>query len=323
MRIALIGYGYWGPNLARNIGALGHLYGICDNDRAKLESAKTIYEKKINYASDYREFLELHEVDAVAISTPTEYSYEIAMASLNAGKHVFIEKPISTTVERAENIKHAAEQTGLIVHCDHIMVYNPVIRYIKRMIDDGVLGDLMYVDVSRVNLGPIRKDVNAMLDLAVHDIAVIDYLSGGKTPTTVLAMGKVLYGKQESLTFLTMEYDSFVAHIKSSWVSPQKERKTIIAGTKKMVVFDDVQINKLAVYDHGIEAIRGDVYGTFEYETRTGDILYPHIPYEDSLRNSVAHFVDCVALNRLSLSGPDSSLRVMKVLEAAQQNLGG
>lgn len=325
MNIALIGYGYWGPNLARNIMDVGQacLAGICEVNTSRLDRAKQLYGDRVKiYTDNYKELLLDENIDAIVVATQTEPSYSIILEALEAGKHCFIEKPIASTVERAESIKKLAEEKNRIVHCDHIMVFNPIIRYIKKMIDDGELGELMYIDISRINLGPIRKDVNAMLDLAVHDIAVIDFLSNGERPLELSALGQALYGSQESITYLTLKYPSFIAHIKSSWVSPLKERRTMIAGTKKMVIFDDVKLSeKLTIYNHGFEITSYEEYGNYEVETRTGDVFIPNIRYEDSLRNSILHFVDCMERNEASLTGPDHSLRVMRVLEEAMNNL--
>jgi len=324
MNVALIGYGYWGPNLARNIADIKDVkfWGICEASEARIEKAKKIYKGELIYTADYSEVINSPEIDAVVIATQTEPSFKIAMDALEAGKHVFIEKPIASTVERTIKIKELAEKKKLIVHCDHIMIFNPIIRYIKKMIDSGELGDLMYIDVSRVNLGPIRKDVNAMLDLAVHDLAVIDFLSGGQEFESLTAMGHALFGVQEAITYLNIKYPNFIAHIESSWVSPLKERRTMIAGTKKMVIFDDVKINeKLTIYNHGFNVSESDEYGAYEVETRTGDIFIPNIPYQDSLKNSLVHFINCVKTKTDSLSGPTHSLRVMKVLEKALAEL--
>ncbi len=324
MNVALIGYGYWGPNLARNIcDTQGvKLYGICDFRPNMLEKAKKNYKDEVKYSCDYKEFIDSPEVGAVAIATQTDPSFQIAMDALSAGKHVFMEKPIASTYEKALKIKELGDRKGLVIHCDHIMLYNPVIRYIKNMIDAGELGDIMYIDISRINLGPIRKDVNAMLDLAVHDIAVIDFLGGGQQYQSMSVMGQALFGVQEAITYLTIKYASFIAHIKSSWVSPMKERRMMIAGTKKMAIFDDVKVTeKLAVYDHGFKVNQSEEYGAYEVETRTGDIFIPNIPYSDSLKNSFTHFIDCISKGSTSLSGPDHSLRVMKVLEAALNDL--
>ncbi|MCI9278491.1 MAG: Gfo/Idh/MocA family oxidoreductase [Lachnospiraceae bacterium] len=319
MKIALIGFGYWGPNLARNIRSIGDdtLYGISEMNVNRLDTARSIYGDAIKYTTNYMDFLIEKEVDAVAIATQTAYSFQIAIDALEHGKHIFIEKPIASTVERAKIIQEEAMKRNLVVHCDHIMLYHPVIRFIKGMLDCGELGDLMYIDISRINLGPIRQDVNALLDLAVHDIAVIDYLSGGQVANKVSAIGQACFGQQETLTYLTIKYPTFMAHIKSSWVSPIKERRSVFAGTKKMVVFDDVAADKLIIYDHGFEVKRSSQYGDYEYKTRLGDIYLPHIPQEDALRNSIEHFIGCVIKGEESLSGTEHSIKVMKILEEA------
>lgn len=325
MKIALIGYGYWGPNLARNIKSFGEntLYGISEMNTDRLEAAKSIYGDAIKYTTNYMDFLDEREVDAVAIATQTAYSFQIAIDALEHGKHIFIEKPIASTVERAKIIQEEARKRNLVVHCDHIMLYHPVIRYVKGMLERGELGDLMYIDISRINLGPIRQDVNALLDLAVHDIAVIDYLSGGQKADKVSAIGQACFGQQETLTYLTIKYPSFMAHIKSSWVSPIKERRSVFAGTKKMVVFDDVATDKLIIYDHGFEVKRSAQYGDYEYKTRMGDIYLPHIQQEDALRNSIEHFITCVSKEEESLSGTEHSIKVMEILEEALSQIKG
>ncbi len=196
-----------------------------------------------------------------------------------------------------------------------------MVRYIKKMIDNGELGDVIYIDISRINLGPIRKDINAMLDLAVHDIAVIDYLLGGFEPEYLDIVGTKFCGKQENITYLTMKSGEKLVNINSSWISPVKVRTTTIGGTKKMVVFDDLAINKLKIYDSGIDVIQGEIYGDYEFKTRVGDVFMPHISFEDSLLNSLEHFADCIVKRKESMSGPEQCIRVMKILEWAQNIL--
>jgi predicted dehydrogenase len=323
LRVLQIGYGYWGANIARNLAASKKfdLIAVCESDKERLARAETALPESVEKINDCSALINSSEIDAVAIVTQTEYSFDIAMKAMDSGKHVFIEKPIATTVERAEKLKAKAEEKGVILHCDHIMIYHPVIRYIKNMVDTGELGDLLYFDVSRLNLGPIRKDINAMLDLAVHDLAVLDFLTEGKIPTTLSAYGEKSHGGQETLTYLTLKYEGFIAHIKSSWVSPMKERRVMVAGSKKMVIFDDMKSEKLTIYDCGIDVKQGAEYGEYEFLTRTGDIFIPNIPFEDSLRNSLEAFADCAVKNRQSLCGPEPSLRIMRILEQAQQRL--
>lgn len=325
LNVVQIGYGYWGTNVAKNIMAAKNtrLCAICDSSHTKLEKAKSVYLDRIEYSTDYNSYLYDPKIDAFALVIQTEPSFEIAKEIIKAGKHLFIEKPMATSAERAQELLKLAEEKGVIIHCDHIMIFHPIIRYIKSMYDSGELGDLIYFDISRINLGPIRMDVNSMLDLAVHDLAIIDYMSGGKEPHHVEAIGEKCFGEQETLTYLTMKYDNFIAHIKSSWISPLKERRMIIAGTKKMVVFDDMKlVDKLTIYDHGIDPIEsGQDYGAYEFKVRTGDILIPYIPHEDALKLSVEHFANCIESNKLSLAGPEQAVRIIKILDKAIEKL--
>ncbi len=316
IRVMQIGYGYWGNNVAKKLVAskLLSLVALVETDEQKRARAKAQLPGEIEILSSYEEMLASPGIDAVVICTQTEYSYEIAMAAM--------EKPVAKNVELASQLIAKAAEKNLILHCDHLMVYNPVIRYIKRMIDSGEIGDIMYIDISRINLGPIRKDINALLDLAVHDIAVIDYLMNGLLPNELSAYGTKFFGKQETITYLTMKCGDVLININSSWVSPVKKRRMVVAGTKKMLVFDDVKMDdKLTIYDSGIDVVQGSVYGEYEFSTRVGDVYMPHINFEDSLQNSLEHFAGCVEEKRTSLSGPEQCLRVMKVLEWAQESL--
>lgn len=227
-----IGYGYWGNNVAKKLilSSKFELEYLVETDLKKCEMARTTM-PNVPVINDYLE--KLDEVDAVAICTQTEYSFQIAMDAMTAGKDVFIEKPLAKNVALAEQLVKLAKEKNVILHCDHLMIYNPVVRYIKKMIDNGELGDVIYIDISRINLGPIRKDINAMLDLAVHDIAVIDYLLGGFEPEYLDIVGTKFCGKQENITYLTMKSGEKLVNINSSWISPVKVRTTTIGGTKK------------------------------------------------------------------------------------------
>lgn len=321
IRIMQVGYGYWGANVMRKLTmseAFRFLY-LAESDEGRRKAAEKILPAGTTAVADYKAFLD--EVDAVAICTQTAYSFQIAMDAMEAGKHVFIEKPVAQSVEKAVVLADKAKKKGVVLHCDHLMVYNHVVRYIKGMIDRGEVGDIMYIDITRVNLGPIRKDINAMLDLAVHDIAVVDYLLDGAIPERLSAYGAKHFGKQETLTYLTMKCGNTLVNINSSWISPVKMRKTVIGGTKKMLIFDDIEQDKLTIYDSGIDVVQGTEYGEYEFKTRTGDIYKPHLEFEDALRNSLEYFADCVETGKKSLSGPEESLRVMQILERAHNAL--
>ena len=323
LNVMQIGYGYWGTNVAQKIYASEKLKlrYLAESDMGRRRVAEKRFSGQVEIVEDYKKYLDT-SIDAVVICTQTKYSFEIAMDAIKYGKHVFIEKPIADNVAKAEKLIEAAKDKALVLHCDHLMVYNPVIQYIKRLVDLKEIGEIMYIDIERVNLGPISKDINALLDLAIHDIAVVDFLMGeGRKPDSLSAYGTNFVGNQETITYLTMKYNSTLINIQSSWISPVKVRRMVIGGTDKMLIFDDLKIDKLSIYDRGIEIVQGKEYGEYEYKTRTGDIFIPHIEMSDSLQNSLEHFADCVLDGKESLSGPAQSLRVMEVLERAQQEL--
>ena len=323
MNVVQVGYGYWGANISQKLlrSQKFEFKALCELIPERIQRARLSLPESVEISTRYEDYLDDKSVDGFIIATQTENTYEIGMKAMDAGKHVFMEKPLATTVERSIKLLEKAKQKKVILHCDHIMLYNPYYRYIKKLIENDELGELMYFDVEKLNLGPIRKDVNALMDLAVHDIAVLDWISNGEYPKQLSAFGEMPFGEQETITYLTMKYQGFVAHLKSSWVSPIKIRQTMIAGTKKMVIFDDMSTEKVKIYNSGIEVIPGDEYGQYEFLNRTGDIFIPNIPFEDSLQNSLEFFENCVHNGKQSLSGPEPSLRVMKILEWAQKDL--
>lgn len=327
MNIALIGYGYWGPNVAKNIFANKQLrlHTICDLKQARLDKAHNLYVEQSRYETDYRKLLSNPEIQAVAVAVETSAHFYVVKDALNAGKHVYVEKPFTSTVREAEELTALAASKGLIIHVDHIMMYHPCIQKIRDLIVADELGDLLYVEAMRMNLGQIKKDVSAMADLAVHDLSIIDYLSDGKEPFYIKAVGEKKYNPKESLTFLMLRYHDFIAHIQSSWISPLKERKLIVAGSKKMVVFDDMKpsTEKLTIYDKGVDVIAGnDVeYEDYAVKMRVGDIWIPYIPEQDALFNSIEHFASCIGSGTPSASGPEQAIRVLKILEQADQTM--
>ncbi len=327
LKVALIGYGYWGPNIAKNLYRTkkGQLYAICDKDPSKLEKAKKLYGDEVKYVENYNDIVD--EVDAFCIALRQDVSYPLAMELLKKGKHLFMEKPLATSVEEVEMLGKLSKEYGVILHVDHIMVFHPIIRYIKRMITSGELGELLYFDVSRMNLGPhIKNDINAMWDLAVHDLAVFDYLCDGMEAKKVDAVGRAYYGNSEEMTYLSIAYEGgVIASVRSSWISPIKERRMIIAGTKKMVIFDDMKMDeKLTVCDKGIDISHDfEEYGVYEARVRMGDLILPHIETEDILLNSIEHFIDCTEEGKESITGYEQARRVISILEQADNILKG
>ena len=236
-----------------------------------------------------------------------------------------MEKPIATHMEDALLLQKLADENNVQVHVDHILVYNPVVRYIKNLIDSGELGDIIYFESNRANLGPhIKRDMNAMWDLAVHDLAIMDYLNGGKPAKDVYCIGEKRFSHQEILTYLSVKYEGCTAMIKSNWFSPLKERTIIICGEKKMIVFDDLKDSeKLMIYDKGVQINSASYseYGEHEAKVRTGDLYVPYIEPEDAMQNGLKHFAECIAQNRESISGPRQALRVLQILEKANETL--
>ena len=327
MNIALIGYGYWGPNVAKNIFVNKRLklHTICDLSEDRLNKARSVYGHQVRYENDYSRLLKDPDIQAVAIAVETCSHFLVAKGALDSGKHVYVEKPFTSTVNEATELSTMADDRGLTIHVDHIMMYHPCIQKIRDLIVSGDLGDFLYIEAMRMNLGQIKKDVSAMADLAVHDLSIIDYLSNGEKPHYLKAVGEKKYSPKESLTFLTLRYRNFIAHIQSSWISPLKERKLIVAGTKKMVVFDDMKpaTEKLVVYDKGVDVVGGaDIeYADYAVKTRVGDIWIPNIAEQDALFNSIEHFVDCIESGQPSLSGPKQAIRVLKILEQAEETM--
>lgn len=326
MNVVLIGYGYWGPNIAKNISNSEkmNLYAICDIDQERLLKAKSIYGESVKYYNNYNVALENAEVDSFALALKNDIGQQIAEKVLQAGKHLFMEKPLAKSVNEATILKTLADKSRVILHVDHILLFHPVIKKIKEIIDSGEFGELLYFDSSRMNLGPaIKNDVNAMWDLAVHDLAVIDYISNGMESVQVNALGLNKYGSKESLTYLSIKYNGFIAMLKSSWISPVKERLMIIAGTNKMIVFDDMKTEKLMIYDKGVDVCPTmyEEYGKYEMKIRTGDLYAPYISQEDALLNSLNHFADCVKLRKQSVSNADQAIRILKILEQADRDL--
>lgn len=324
--IALIGFGYWGPNVARNIHTNKNLnlYAICDYKADRLEKAKNVYIAQTTYESNYKELLSNPDIQAIAIAVETSSHYQLTKEALLAGKHVYVEKPFTSTVKEAEELKVLADKLGLIIHIDHIMIFHPIIRKIKNLVETNEIGEILYFDAMRMNLGQIKKDVSAMWDLAIHDLSITDYLTNGKEPYYISAIGEKYYNPKESLCFLTMRYDGFISHIQSSWISPLKERQIIVAGTKKMIVYDDMKVSeKMMIYDKGVNVISGTKieYQDYVVKTREGDVWMPFIPQEDALFNSLNHFYESVISGKQSIADPSQAIRLLKILEKADNNI--
>ena len=326
IKIGLIGFGYWAPNIAKNLvlNSKVNLKWICDKNVERIKKARSIYASQVSYSSNFKEIINDPNLDAVAIAVETSSHYKLVKEALNMGKHVFIEKPFTSNVKQAIELYKLAKKLKLKIHVNHIMVYNSEINKIKQLINKNHIGKILYIDAMRMNLGQIRRDVSAMWDLALHDLVIIDYLTDGKEPYFISALGEKFYNPKESVSFLTMRYPGFISHIQSSWISPKKERKLIIVGSKKMIIFDDQKMDeKLSIYDKGVNVISGKniEFGTYEVRTHEGDVWSPYIKKRDSLYVSLDSFVKAIQQNKQPITGANQAIRIQRILEKADKRM--
>ena len=320
MKVAVIGTGYWGPNLIRNFLGLDEIEGVvaCDLDEKRLaKMQKQFY--GIETAANYAEVIERPDIDIVVISTPVSTHHEIAKRALTAGKHVFIEKPMTSSVAEAEELINIAEQKNLKLFVDHTFIYTGAVRKMKEIITSGRLGELYYFDSVRINLGLFQHDVNVIWDLAPHDLSIMDYLLQ-QQPKTVSAIGSCHVGNDlEDIAYLTLEFENnLIAHFHVNWLAPVKIRKTLIGGTKSMIVYDDTETSeKVKIYDKGIDVTtREGVYDTL-VQYRTGDMLSPKLDQEEALSVGTRHFIDCVMNGEKIMTDGHAGLNVVRILEAS------
>ena len=325
IRVGIIGYGYWGPNLARNFAdnAGCTLAGVCDGNPKRLELARRRYPGIVTTTSA-SELIHDSGIDAVAIATPVESHYELGRAVLGAGKHLLIEKPFAASSHEAELLIEEAARRRVVLMVDHTFLYTGAVRKIKDLLDSGELGDCRYYDSVRVNLGLFQPDVNVIWDLAVHDLSIMDYLLGA-TPCAVSATGiSHLAGCSQSIAYMTCLFESdMIAHIHVNWLSPVKIRRTLLGGSRKMVLYDDVEPSeKIKVYDKGVTVSDNpdNIYRKL-IEYRMGDMSAPHLDTREALSVEVAEFVRCVETGAKPLSGGETGLRIVRLLEAATQSM--
>lgn len=325
VRIGTIGCGYWGPNLIRNVFQLNgaEMAIAADLDEARLKHIAELY-PTVKTTTNHLDIIGSDEVDAVMIATPVHTHHPIAKQALEAGKHVYIEKPLAASVAEVEELMAIAEEKDLRLMVGHTFLYTGAVRQVKELLDSGELGDIQYIRTMRVNLGLFQKDINVLWDLAPHDLSIILHLIG-KMPTHVSANGKAHVAEGvEDVASLYLEFDDgVVAYVFSSWLDPHKQRYTTVVGDKKMLVYDDVEPQeKLRIYDRGVEKPPYyDTFGDFQYSYRYGDIVTPMVKGEEPLRVLVRHFVECVAEGKTPISDGQNGLDVVRILEAADTSL--
>jgi predicted dehydrogenase len=323
--IGLIGYGYWGPNLARNFSENPdmQLRAICDFSESRLALASRIF-PNIATSKDTNDILESAEIDAVAIATPVSTHYELAKQALSANKHVWLEKPITETVQQAEELIELAYRKNKVLFVDHTFVYTGAVRKIKELIERNELGDLVYFDSARVNLGLFQQDIDVIWDLAPHDLSIMDYLIPLKK-LSVSATGLNYKGNglnPKSMLTINME-NNVIAHISVSWLSPVKIRQTLIGGSRKMILYDDTHPDeKVKVYDKGVHIFetKEELY-RLNVQYRIGDMYVPRLENHEALALEAQHFADCVIKEEKPLTGGEAGLEVVKILTASNQSL--
>jgi len=325
INIGVIGVGYWGPNIVRNFMTNPNtkVIACADLNEKRLSYIQTLY-PTVETTKNYQSIVENKNVDVIAICTPIYMHFEHAKAGLLAGKHVFIEKPMTSNSKDAQELIEIAESKNLILHIDHTFLFTGAVNKIKQIIDDGEIGEIYYFDSVRVNLGLFQHDVNVLWDLAPHDISMMDYFIN-RPVQSIVATGADHVGKGlEDVAYLTVYYpDNIIAHIHTNWLSPVKVRQTLIGGSKKMIVWDDNSPSeKVKIYDKGIEVIQtsDQIYNTL-IQYRTGDMYCPKIPQTEALAVEIQHFVDCIKNNKKSISDGHSGLRVVQILEASEKSI--
>lgn len=322
--VALVGFGYWGKNLARNFNALDtcNLKYIVESNSERAEACRQQY-PAANIVSDLQAALADPSLEAVVVATPVDTHYELAKAALEAGKHVLVEKPLTNTVAQAEELVELARKQERILMVDHTYLYTGAVRYLKDYIASGELGNVYYIDSTRINLGLFQNDVNVLWDLAPHDISMCFHFLG-KEPVAVQATG-IAHNPTglENIAFMTLKFaDQTIAHFNCSWISPVKIRLMLIGGDKKMVVFNDLEATeKVKIYDTGFEVSSVEDYNQIKADYRVGDIRVPKIANTEALLLMARDFIDSIKENKPPVSSAALGLSVVKVLEAAQKSI--
>jgi len=325
VRVGVIGYGYWGPNIVRNLTGLENceLAAVCDKNPNALKRVARAY-PGVRATTEFSEVLRSPDIDAVAVITPVWTHFELAKAALENGKHVFVEKPFTSTSEQAEQLIELAERKNLRIMVDHTFLFNGAVRKIRDLVDKGALGPLYYFDSTRVNLGLFQHDVSVIWDLAPHDLSIMDHVLQQK-PEAVVATGGKHFNDLADMAFITVYFPgNLVAHINVNWLSPVKIRTTLIGGKDKMLVWNDLEPDeKIRVYDKGVDVSNGNGQGLYDLlvSYRSGDIWAPKVDTTEALKTELGYFIDCIQQQRTPMNDGAAGLRVVRLLEAAEESL--
>ena len=322
IRVGIIGYGYWGPVVARNFQSADgcELAAVCDLSASAQQRARKAL-PGVCVTGDAAELIHSPGIDAIAVITPVWTHFEFARAALENGKHVFVEKPFTATSAEAQQLIELADSKKLQIMVDHTFLFTGAVRKIRQLIDQGVLGKLFYYDSSRVNLGLFQHDVNVIWDLAPHDLAIMNYLIDAK-PECVSATGQCHLNGLEDMAYLTVYFSDMLAHVNVNWLSPVKVRTTLIGGEKKMVVWNDLEADeKVRVYDKGVDITNGQGVYDLLVSYRSGDMWAPKVDATEALKLEVKYFIECIEKNDAPFNDGQAGLRVVRLLEAAAESL--
>jgi len=324
VKTGVIGLGYWGPNLLRNLYSnkrRGELV-MCDSDPARLEKIRSRY-PDVSYTSDCQELFNDSNLDAVVIATDVSSHYPLAKKALLAGKHVFVEKPFAASIAEAQELVDLGKSKGLVTMVGHTFMFSPPVIKTKEIIDSGELGDIHFITSSRVNLGLHQKDVSVIWDLAPHDFSMLFYWLG-EEPSGVSAFGHayVLEGIPD-VAFINLAFPSgAIGNVQVAWLAPSKLRRTVIVGSRKMLVYDDTEpIEKIKVYDKGVDIIEPESFGEYQLTYRTGDIISPKLPTGEPLAAEMEEFLSCIETGNSPKSSGEEGLAVVRALELADASL--
>lgn len=319
--VGVIGYGYWGPNIARAVSELATARVEMIADRCPQAQARAAMRHNgTRIVGPWQELVADPRVDAVIIATPVQSHYDIALAALKQGKHVLVEKPMTNCAVKARELVAEAARRGVTLMVDHTFVYTPAIQAVRALIDQGALGDLYYYDSTRINLGLFQQDVNVIWDLAVHDFAIMDYLLPGRPVAISASAARFLPGSPEPMAHLNIYYDDgAMGHLNVNWLSPVKLRQTLIGGSRQMVIYDDMLTSeKIKIYDRGA-SVAGEEYDR-RVSYRIGDMHAPALSTKEALLTEMEEFIRCITTGAQPLTDGQSGLRVVEMLEAASQS---
>ncbi|MGH9879955.1 MAG: Gfo/Idh/MocA family protein [Pyrinomonadaceae bacterium] len=325
IRVGVIGYGYWGPNLVRNfMEAPGStVAAVCDLRLERLVQLHRRY-PALKAVSEAREIFDDPSIDAIVVATPVSSHFDLAMAALKAGKHVLVEKPLAANSELGQKLIEEATKRERVLMVDHTFLYTGAVRKIKELIASNALGEIYYYDAVRVNLGLFQHDVNVIWDLAIHDLSIIDYV----LPTRAIAVSATgisnIPGQPENVAYITLFFaNPQIAHVHVNWLTPVKVRHTLIGGSEKMILYDDLDPSeKVKIYDKGVTVSQSPeaVYEML-VSYRSGDMWAPRLDAAEALQTEALHFIDCIENNKRPETDGQAGLRLVRIVEAAERSL--